>query len=250
VGRSRKRYLLISDTHIPFQAPELDFQVECYAGQVDGLIIAGDFLDEYAISRFVKNKEITLQSELLKGYELLEKWSGWFEEIHIMPGNHDERIDTHVAGNLEPTTLFLFGENIVLRKYVDGFKIKGEDGEIIDYPSIPKLILHDKWYFRMGDAIIAHPKNFSKVPGRVAVMAGDYFKEQGEEFNAILIGHTHKAIKMVKSGKLLMECGCSCKEQDYAGGGKLTYTPQVKALTILVQKNGVTDFNETNFLVY
>jgi hypothetical protein len=155
-----------------------------------------------------------------------------------------------LAKNLETTALFLFGENIILRKYVDGFMVKNEDGEIVDYPHIPNLVLHEKWFFQQGDAIIAHPKSFSKVPGKVATMAGDYFNEQGEEFNAVLIGHTHKAIKMIRGGKLLMECGCCCREQEYAGRGRLGMTPQVNAITLLIQKDGKTDFNETQFIIY
>lgn len=247
----RKTYLLLSDLHIPFELDGLTARVEQFVGFVDGVYIIGDLLDQYAVSSFPKNKEIALKQEFLQGYSYLEEWAALFPVV-LLPGNHDIRLDTYLQKNLLDTVKFLFPTNFLLRQYVNGFTIREEqDDREVHYDSIKNLTVIDDWFLEVGDAILAHPLSFSAVDGRTADNVNKFFGARGSQHRAVIIGHTHRVIKVV-IGKIgmLMEIGCNCKEMDYTKRGKVSANPrvQVPAMGILVQYDGKTDINETRVL--
>lgn len=245
-----KRYLIISDTHIPFELAKLNDLVKSFQGKVDGLIIAGDYLDQYSVSRFSKDKEVSLQQELVDGYAYLKEWTSIFPEVVIIKGNHDSRIDSFIQSSVKETILFLIPENFVLRHYVTGFIVKDHLGGIKEYPGLPNLKIIDDFYYQVGDCIIAHPHDFWSIDGKTAIMTDEYFLKRGYKHNALIIGHTHKAIKIVHgNNRILIETGCLCREMDYSKKGKVKYRPQTNAYTILVQRDGITDINETNYYI-
>ena len=245
---TRKVYLVISDTHIPFELTRINEYVKLFVGYVNGLIIAGDFLDCYCVSSFVQDKEISLQEEMILGYGYLKQWTEWFEEVIMIKGNHDERIDNFVRKNLKPQVLFLIPDNLALRHYITGFEIKNMYGDTKKYEGLKHLTVVNDWKTKVGDVFIAHPKNFSRVEGKTAVMANNYFLGQRENHRGVIIGHTHSACKFTPSGdQLIMEIGCNCKPQDYSQKGNVNYRPQVNAVAVLTLDNGEVNINETNY---
>ena len=241
--------LIISDTHFPFHSPKLNEIIEQYKGIADELYIGGDMLDMYACSTFVKRKDIALRYEMAVAHQHLTLWSKWFKKIIIISGNHEERLGSFFQKRVDPAILFLI-ETDILQHFEKGFSFENEIGEEIYFAPIKNLETTEDWFIEIGDAILAHPKNFSRVDGKTGVATNEYFIKHGYQHNAVLIGHTHQAAKVMNSGKLIMEIGCCCEEQEYATRGNINYRPQTNAITLLVQKDGITDLNQTNFIVY
>jgi len=246
---NKEVYLIISDIHIPFEQENISKYVKMFEGYVDGLIIAGDLLDEYAVSSFVQDKEVSLQYEMVRAHELLSEWASMFNEIIIIKGNHDERIDNYVRKNLQPNVLFLIPDNLALRHFETGFKTKDIHGNEVEYKGIEGLKVVNSWWTKKHDLIIAHPKNFSKVNGKTVVMTDEYFLAYGHNHRGLIIGHTHMAVKITPNGdRVLMEIGSNCKQMDYANkSGKVNYRPQVNAVAIATFYDGRISVNETNY---
>jgi metallophosphoesterase superfamily enzyme len=246
---NKKVYLVMSDIHVPFELDNINEYVKLFVGYVDGLILAGDLLDEYAVSSFVKDKEISLQYEMVRAHNLLKQWAEWFEEVTIIKGNHDERIDNYVRKNLQPSVLFLIPENLALRHFETGFKVRDIHGNETEYEGIKGLKVENSWFIKKHDLIIAHPKNFSKVNGKTVVMTDEYFLAHGYNHRGTIIGHTHMACKITPRGdRVLMEIGCNNKPMDYSKkSGKVNYRPQVNAVAIATFYDGKIDVSETNY---
>lgn len=242
---NRKEIMLLPDVHNPFSHPLMKETIQQYAKKDMTLIIPGDFFDLYSCSCFTKEQFIPLQMEMADGHELLMWLSTLFDEIIIIPGNHEERLEGIIHDRIDPSVSFLLNSSF-LSYFAKGFEIPDQKY----CPPIPNLKVHDHWFVDYGDAIIAHPKNFSKIPGRVAIDAVSYFKNWGHNFRAVFVAHTHQYARIMCNGVLAMEIGCNCSEQDYAQTGKLGYKPQTNAITIVVQYDGQTSFNETKTIIY
>lgn len=104
-GLKTKRYLILSDIHVPFHNQILVDKVIHLAKleHFDGLILNGDFLDLYSIASFndnsVKNLQgVTLGREYEQGRDVLDKFDDLdIEEKVFMFGNHEERFDRFIA---------------------------------------------------------------------------------------------------------------------------------------------------------
>lgn len=243
--------LLVSDLHEPFTLPHLDNVVEEYKGKAKRVIVLGDALDEFAVSKYAKDKEVALKDEMIRLHTRLSKWSEWFEEIVLINGNHDDRIDKYVNDKLSPTVLFLIKPNLALRHFSTGFSYEDADGVEHSFPGIKNVKAVGNWFYQQGDAILAHPSDFYSTEGKTVVKTDEFFLAQGFNHRATIIGHTHKTARFTPGGaRLQMEIGCTCKPMAYAlKGGKIKYRPQTNAIGILVQRNGITDVNECNYFV-
>lgn len=246
---NKEVYLVISDIHVPFELAELNEYVKLFVGYVDGVIIAGDLLDEYAVSSFVKDKEISLQYEMIRAHSILKQWAEWFNEVILIKGNHDERIDNYVRKSLQPSVLFLIPENLALRHFETGFEVRDIYGNETKYEGIKGLTVENSWYTQKHDLVVAHPKNFSKVNGKTVVMTDEYFLAHGFNQRGTIIGHTHMACKITPTGdRVLMEIGSNSKPMDYAvKSGKVNYRPQVNAVAIATFYDERISVNETNY---
>lgn len=80
-------------------------------------------------------------------------------------------------------------------------------------------------------------------------MSVDYFIQQGEEFNTIVIAHTHKQSFVRHYGKLAYEQGCLCLPMPYSDSGKLNYTPQDCGYMLAVFNDGVFQPNDSRLYV-
>lgn len=97
-----EKTLVISDLHIPYHNADA-IKVALKHGmeeEVDNIIINGDFVDFYGISRFSKkpNKMIVIK-EIEMGKRVLELIRGIYPKatIYFKEGNHDARLDAFVA---------------------------------------------------------------------------------------------------------------------------------------------------------
>lgn len=231
--------IVISCVHIPFELNSLNSIISSWYGKADRLVVAGDFLDVYCVSYYTKDKDIQLLYELKLGYGYLSDWVKNFKEVILVPGNHEERICTYVAKNVDMKIHFLV-ESDILYQFKKGFQ---------GYPPLDLKVEYD-WWTQVGDCIIAHPYDYSKVQLKTVTNTDDYFLSMGKDHRAVIIGHTHKAGSYLRDGRrLLMECGCLRKSADEIFKAKVNKKrPQVKAYAVLVQDKGVTDFNKTRIV--
>lgn len=99
----------INDLHIPFHDKEafrllLDF-LEYF--RPHKLVIAGDFLDFYQLSKFDKNpnRRETIQDELDSADRVLRALKSLVNEIHFIAGNHEKRLRKFLWKNPELSSL-------------------------------------------------------------------------------------------------------------------------------------------------
>lgn len=89
--------VVISDVHAPFHDGQL--LLRCMkVGKLLGLkrlVIAGDLIDFAEISRYAKqggNKAVSAAQSIRIAIKILTNLSGWFDEIIVLKGNHDARL--------------------------------------------------------------------------------------------------------------------------------------------------------------
>lgn len=100
------RILSISDIHFPFHDPEaLEVALEKgYSKNIDSILINGDLIDFYRISRYTKTmKGRSIEGELQGTYKFLQALRSIWPKIPIIwkMGNHEERWELHMA-NVSP----------------------------------------------------------------------------------------------------------------------------------------------------
>jgi len=96
-----KRYLVIPDCHFPF-VDKKSWALLLKVGRVFkpyGIIVLGDFIDCYSISRFSKTKRMTLEEEILSARDgIADLESLGAKKHHFIAGNHEHRLPQYIAG--------------------------------------------------------------------------------------------------------------------------------------------------------
>ena len=252
IYKSRK-ILVMSDLHIPFHTADMVEQAIEENKDADMLVINGDFLDMYAVSSFIKDKPSDLYEDYNTALEYVEKWKKIFKTIILIKGNHEERWDTYLNKRVGADVSFLVDKDILTR-LADGIKTdrNGKIEKKLDFKNVYYIGSSTPWYCMIGDAVIGHPKSFSKTDMKTSVDTMEYFKNHSFEFHVILIGHTHRLGKTYKAGKMIIEGGCLCHPLDYQLSGKLSganAVPQTLGYTVLYQDSkGITDFNASHIV--
>lgn len=246
-----ERVLVLSDLHIPFHKEEDIINIVKKHSNVNTIIFAGDILDCFSVSTFPKEMHIPLYEELKTASAFLRRIDRLTPNTKkiIFRGNHEFRFKRYLAKFQSEFSPLVSDD--VLEIIQHGFTYR-------DYRNVKRTVeplsdnyeVIDSWYYIYKDLVLAHPTNFSKIPMRTCVSAYDYFKNQGVDFNALAIGHTHKAGTLIHGGTLLCELGCLCRQMDYANNGNVNYTPQTNGYGLFVfHKDKVDIYNSgTKFL--
>jgi len=169
-----KRVLVISDIHLPYHSIEaltacFDFAEK---EEIDAVLINGDLLDFFHLSRFVKDPKMrSFAHELLSFKQFFEVLQNTFSKakIYYKIGNHEERYEHFLwtkAGELEGVDEFKL-ENII--------KARAEGIEVIGGKRIIKLgglnVVHGHEF---GGSIFS-PVNVARglfLRGKVSAMQG------------------------------------------------------------------------------
>ena len=240
--RVKNRILCISDTHVPYQLPVTTFAD--YAGVTDILILNGDIADCQAISKFPKTYRVSPMSELVKTRQYLIELINYISpnKVIINYGNHDIRFQHYLAKNLDTDLLELMPKTALELIVNDGFNhYNKENGTKTYYTPIREVISDveilytDSWFCQVGSAIFCHPTAFSCGILKTAEKAVQYFRNEGYQFDTLVMAHTHRTGEYKQGGTVLYEQGCCCdvKKQHYADG-KLT-SPQKEGFIYLCQ---------------
>lgn len=252
VENANKKILSLSDIHFPFALEdELKIALETHS-DADIVVLNGDILDGYIFSTFTKAKRIAALKEYMAAFELVEYCSENFPNVVIVAGNHDIR-----PARALKSVGFEKEESQVLRpdllaRIANGEKLDG-DGDLIEKLDFSNVHYQrfDSWYVRIGKTIFAHPSGYRGGPGGTAQKLYEYFiKRMGsDDFDSIVVGHTHKVYKGVFCNKLLIEQGAMCDRQPYQHKPDLRFLHAMNGYAIIFQdENGNTDFNKSNVI--
>lgn len=236
---NKERYMAISDLHIPFHNQEaIVYSVEkAKQERVSTVVIGGDIVDCYSLSRFSKFQNVPVKEEYLKARCVLDYLSRSFNRVVLLQGNHEERERKYFSNKLTPDEADWLLEKPMLARCVQ------------DMPNVTlhKNIVHKtdlNWLIQLGeDVIIGHPEksgaSFAPVE-KFKAWINTWGKSLGfnDSPRLVIAGHTHQAGVTFSGSTMLVESGCLCEFQDYALKPNLSPKPQRLAYTIFDMNNG------------
>lgn len=240
----KEKVLVISDLHIPFHREQMIIDIILkHRHEINAIIFGGDIVDCEGISKFPKEIRKPLIEEMIVAYKLLnriDKLTPGIKKIFIW-GNHEYRFVKYLAdykNELNP-----FHSDNVLQNIVSGFTHHDRlNRKKTTYPPLSSNFeVINKWFVQYNDLIVAHPKNFSKVPLKTATLTVEHFLKRGFKFKALYIGHTHKWGNAVHYSVLTGELGCNCQAMEYSDTGNTGYSPQDYGYAVVSFNDGVLD---------
>ena len=140
-----KRLGIIADLHVPYHSiPALTATFDYFSSKgIDSLIINGDLIDFYQLSRFQKDpRKRSVKFELDSVGAFFDALKMWFPQVKVFykKGNHDIRYDKWMQVKAPE---FLDIENF---DFANVLKLRERDIELID----------DKTYIKAGGLTVVH----------------------------------------------------------------------------------------------
>jgi predicted phosphodiesterase len=254
VKPATKKILSLSDLHFPFE----DMDAINYAldqdGNADILVLNGDIIDGYCVSSYSKTQNIPLSIEYNKALDLLRTVSGMFEEVVLVKGNHDNRVDRYLSSRIDPWAAML-ANNDILDKLSKGivYDEYGKETSRLNFGST-KITYNNMglpWMSRVGKTIFMHPDTYLSQAGATVARGVDHISNyvDASSFDCIVMGHTHKQAKMVEKNKLLIEQGALCKTMSYQKQAEFKKRPSITGYAVVYQDaDGAVRPDLTNFI--
>ena len=249
--KATKKVLVISDLHIPFENPDIIEKALKDHGDADILVVNGDILDHFAVSKWPKQRTILLKWEYEIAIEWIKLFSKMFKKVILTSGNHEFRLQRYFSANIDPAISFLISPDILerLAKGYDfnkeGILVKTHNFKNVHYES--GLL---NWYTVIGKCIFVHPRASSGIPMRTAIKAADHFLDR-EDYQCLVCAHSHKFGQVIWRNKLLIEQGCCCVPMDYEAEGSLKFSPQTFGYAVVyMDRKGNVDFNRSKGIYY
>lgn len=258
VGNQQK-ILVLSDLHIPFHHEEaIRWALETHA-DADVVVLLGDLLDMYSASRFSKDRLIHPLDELMQAAALIELLAKEFPRVVILEGNHDTRAVRRLqttAPELAPLLLHPF----------DYLRYVWSDGQLLErYPNVEFPVMEidvgggypvrTRHLTKIGDALLGHFERSLKGPGRTVYGLAVDWLSQWEHFlfgagsiRVLVEAHVHRLAKLQWGRLTLFESGCMSRLMQYVISDP-RYAPPSTGGVVLVQRDGVTDINASNYFV-
>ena len=245
-----KKILSFSDLHVPFFLWEDMQKALNEHSDANIVVLNGDILDAYIFSTFSKSKNIAAIKEYQAAFDLVHYLSDNFEKVVLVSGNHDYRTTRALktSGFAEDATKVYRPD--LLCRIANGEKLDhlGNLVEKLDFSNV-LYEQYDSWYVRIGKTIFCHPSGFaSRYPGATVVKLLDHFTERMhyDDFDSIVVGHTHKVYKGVVSGKLLIEQGAMAHRLPYQFKADLRFKNAMNGYAVIYQdSNGNTNYNDS-----
>ena len=233
-------FLLISDLHIPFHNEKAILEaIEVGKGlQCGTVIVGGDALDCYSLSRFIHYKPVPIQKEFIAARLVFDILSRSFEKVIVLTGNHEARERKHFLKKLTSDEAEWLLSKCILERVTE------------DMPNV-HLVREEfyetevMWFTMIGDCLIGHPEKSSSVPGAPPVKFKQWIDDWHLALNlsrprVIFMGHTHQFSANFIGNAYVSEIGCLCKIQEYALGPTLYSRPQRLGYVTFEQVDGIT----------
>ena len=252
------RVLALSDFHVPFNLPAETFKR--YRNKVDILVLNGDIQDCQSISSFTKRYRIPFAEEMIATreflIELIELISP--KKVFITKGNHEHRMVKYLSDRLNEDLLNIMPDTPLDLIINDGFKNNNRYSRTSTWYDPLRDVFADKgidvvytgdWFVKVGKVIFAHPLSYSSGMLKTTEKAVNFFLRQDRDFEAIVLGHTHKLGSFIQGGIAMFEQGCCCdlEKLDYADG-KLFLPNQNGFLFMGLDENGSPIKNQTQLI--
>ena len=256
VNEDETRILCISDMHIPFNRDIKEFFK--YKGKVDTLVLNGDIIDNYSMSNFTKMYRLSLVEELIQARELLIEL---IEEIQpkkvtVVTGNHEIRLGKKIADKIGSDLLDLMPRDALAFLFDTGFNYYDRIKKCktvytpIDEEVDCEVNYVGNFWTKEGKTIFVHPQAFRGTTLGTVGKAYDYFTAIGEDFQSIIMAHTHKLGMYVMNDKYLYEQGtcADLNHMDYQDL-KLPKYSQVNGYMYIIQdKEGNLIYDKTKLI--
>jgi hypothetical protein len=268
-GKAEKKILLINDLHVPYHdMAAVGKVIDAHSADTDLLVIGGDFLDLFSVSRYEKFKQhYTLVEELRIAKALMNVIASKFKKIVVLSGNHDERWRKHLVSKRGMPPSELSAMNLLAQM------ASGDDNANLTDPlycltrdltnvEVAAPVVSDfaefGFFHQIGDLVVSHAEKFSRVPNQAANQALHWFMSNAipmglvKPFKVMAQCHTHQAgMTYGDYGVWTMECGCLARTPDYAANPRLmgAQRPAVKGCTVFYQdQDGKTDMTRSRFI--
>lgn len=245
-----RKILSFSDLHIPFFLWENMQEALRLHSDADVVVLNGDILDAYIFSTFSKSKRVAALKEYMSAFDLVKILSQNFKSVVIISGNHDYRTSRAVQKSglekeatqiLRPDLLARIANGEELNHYAE--LVKKHNFSNVYYEK------QESWYARVGKTIFCHPSGFaSGYPGATVNKLLDHFTNRMclDDFDSIVVGHTHKVYKGIVAGKLLIEQGAMAHKLPYQFKADLKFKNAMNGYAVIYQdENGNTNFNDS-----
>ena len=256
IDEGETRILCISDMHIPFNRDIKEFFK--YKGKVDTLVLNGDIIDNYSMSSFTKMYRLSLVEELIQARELLIEL---IEEIKpkkvtVVTGNHEIRLGKKIADKIGSDLLDLMPRDALAFLFDTGFNYYDRIKKCktvytpIDEEVDCEVNYVGNFWTKEGKTIFVHPQAFKGTTLGTVGKAYDYFTAIGEDFQSIIMAHTHKLGMYVMNDKYLYEQGtcANLNHMDYQDL-KLPKSSQVNGYMYIIQdKEGNLIYDKTKLI--
>ncbi len=252
-GNGRRKILVIPDLHAPFHEEQMFADMLEREKDADHVICIGDLGDSYALSRFEKYERMPYRDEWASVNLCMQEMASRFPSVEIVIGNHDARLERQLRQRLTEDMVdaihlitggILCPITAMAKRYPNVTIAKHEtpSGKHVD------------WFTTCGDVWLGHPEKYSRVPGSAIRAVEEWIADNEaalglEQFRLIVMGHTH-AMSWIpwRAGKLLVECGCLCKQQGYMLSPRVGGRPQRRGYITFEQRNGRTDLNSVRMV--
>lgn len=190
----RERIVMINDVHVPFHDP--DTWKSVMAGirdmKPDKVIIGGDFVDFYSVSRFDKDprRHLYLESEVGQARVLLKDLRRAVPnaQIQYFAGNHEDRLQKYINSNAGQLA-WIEGLNVAGILGLDEFDISYLDRRSLVYKGV----------------MYSHLGRVNKYGGATARNIGADTKHH------VVHTHTHKVGHVSSRGQHFYDNGCLCQ---------------------------------------
>ena len=256
VNEDETRILCISDMHIPFNRDIKEFFK--YKGKVDTLVLNGDIIDNYSMSSFTKMYRLSLVEELIRARELLIELIEEIEpkKVTVVTGNHEIRLGKKIADKIGSDLLDLMPRDALAFLFDTGFNYYDRIKKCktvytpIDEEVDCEVNYVGNFWTKEGKTIFVHPQAFRGTTLGTVGKAYDYFTAIGEDFQSIIMAHTHKLGMYVMNDKYLYEQGtcANLNHMDYQDL-KLPKSSQVNGYMYIVQdKDGNLIYDKTKLI--
>jgi len=202
-----KKLLVLSDLHIPYQDNKAIEVALDYGKQqkIDAIVINGDLIDFYDLSRFDKlERKYSVSEELEMVKEFLQVIKDEFNvPIYFLMGNHDNRLEKYLA-NKAPELL-----------NVEEFRLE----KLLEAQKFNMKVFKERTILKAGKLNIVHGHLLLRgIFAPVNPARGSFLKAK----SSVIIGHTHKVSthsETTMNGKHIVcySTGCLCElNPDYA----------------------------------
>lgn len=258
IGGNKDKIVVFADPHEPYAIDEIFEEAYREHGDAETIIVAGDLGDYYSKSRFRKSYKVDFKVELRAIFTRLEWLSTHYKKVLVLEGNHDNRPQKKIDeifgdGDID---LKILTEMHVLQRLSSYFENIEIVGTKIENHEHSIFLTH---IYQHGDIIFTHAEKSNKQDTAVGDVISNYLhrwsrKLKLKPFRVICQAHNHRGSKTIKGDEMWMLIPCSM--QEISIGGEYIYTPRlagdppVRGYAIFEQKNGITNWNKSNFFVY